>query len=167
MVQAWASWAGGPPPLSCVSRTRARVRIPGPAPEVSSWKACAAGPLGVALRVVGGCRRSPVHLWEPLLGWRGQPCGVQVWRVGDREELAMRRPPGALNPRAGPPGPRAWGHPLGWLGKTQISRARLLARRSRMLHVAFSDFLLAFLDRFLLSLEIWSYLTLLVIIQRL
>ena len=77
----------------------------------------------------------------------------------------MRRPPGALNPRAGPPGPRAWGHPLRWLGKTQISRARLLARRSRMLHVAFSDFLLAFLV--LLSLEIWSYLTLLVIIQRL
>jgi len=34
-----------------------------------------------------------------------------------------------------------------------------------MLHVAFSDFLLAFLV--LLSLEIWSYLTLLVIIQRL
>ena len=47
MVQAWASWVGGPPPLSCVSRTHARVRIPGPAPEVSSWKACAAGPLGV------------------------------------------------------------------------------------------------------------------------
>ena len=103
-------------------------------------------------------------MWEPLPGRRGQPCGVPSSGTVTGCEEAPRG--------AQPQGGAAWPQGLGQsgqtpLGKTQISRARLLARPSRRPHVAFSDFLVAFRDHFLHSLEIQSYLTLLEIIQRL
>lgn len=103
-------------------------------------------------------------MWEPLLGRRGQPCGVRSsGTVTGREEA-----PGGAQPQGGAAWPEGLGPPGQTpLGKTQISRARLLARPSGMPHIAFSDFPVAFRDHFLHSLEIQSYLTLPAIIQRL
>lgn len=163
-------WLGrGNPLLSPVS--------PGPAPgsvlRALLPRACPRRhvrpvPWGWPSGCLGGGRRSPAPLWGPpprpvraTLRCLG-PAGWGQGGTGHEEA------PWGAQPQGG----AAWPEGLGRsaqtpLGKTQISRARLLARRSRTLHAVFSDFLLAFLDRFLLSLEIWSCLTLLVILRRL
>lgn len=110
----------------------------------------------------------------PLLSQGRRPCGVRVQGHSDREGQATRRPGRRFLPRRSVPGRGClargsrvtwWGAPPHLHGETQISRAvgaLLLARKSRMLQLAFSYFLVLStgLSRQFPcppSLEIWSY----------
>ena len=93
MVRAWAGWAGGDPLLSPVSpgpalgasprpcpdsfsQSSVPASLPGlptPMPEGSLWKAHAACPWRVALRVVGGVAGAKRPCGNPSLAGVGSP----------------------------------------------------------------------------------------------